>query len=336
MKKIKNIFELIPGILFLFIIGLISKNIGNHIPYISYLIIAIGLGIIFANLFDIPTYIEKGIKKTHKLWLETGIVILGARIIFVDLLKIGSNLLWMIIGFIIFGLVSVESFSHIFKVDDKLGSCLASGTSVCGVSAVIATGGAINATKDAIAYAIATVLTFDVITVFLYPILGEIFSIPAQVYGPWAGISMFSTGTTVAAGFAHSDTAGQLATICKMGRNVFIGGWALLYSLYYIRKGLGAQKVTNKTKYLWSQFPKAVIGFIIIMVMANIGLLTNNEIGYMKNAYNWLFMMAFVGMGYTLDINKMKNTGIKPFLIVSIAFILISISSLIMSFTLFA
>jgi len=332
----KERIQLIPGIIFLFIIGLISKYAGNFIPYISYLIIAIALGIISANLFSLPELIENGIVKTHKLWLKTGIVILGARVILKDLMEVGPTLLLMIIAFILISMLIVEFLASKFSLNKKLGSCLASGTSVCGVSAVIATGGAIQAKKNHIAYGIATVLLFDVITVFSYPIIGQIFSIPAEVFGPWAGISMFSTGTTVAAGFAHSAEAGQIATMAKMGRNVFIGIWALIYSLYYVKKGLNKSMVKNKGKYLWKKFPKIIIGFVIMLIIANLGFLSSGQIDSMKNAYNWLFMMAFVGLGYTINFEKLKHTGFKPFITVLISFVIISVLCLISSYILFA
>ncbi|MFW5787427.1 MAG: YeiH family protein [Halanaerobiales bacterium] len=332
----KKTSRLIPGILFLFFIGIISKYIGGYIPHISYLIIAIALGIVSANFFNLPAMIEDGIVNTHKLWLKTGIVILGARVILKDLIEVGPTLLMMIMVFIFFSLICVEFLSSKFGLENRLGSCLASGTSVCGVSAVIATGGAIQAKKNHIAYGIATVLLFDIITVFSYPLIGQVFAIPAEVFGPWAGISMFSTGTTVAAGFAHSAQAGQLATMAKMGRNVFIGIWALIYSLYYVKKGLNDTMVENKAAYLWEKFPKIIIGFAAMLIIANSGILDESQIASMKNAYNWLFMMAFVGLGYTIDFDKLKKTGIKPFLTVLISFVLISIICLVSSYMLFA
>ncbi len=335
MNNKSSVWEYIPGILFLFVTGIIAKYLGNLIPHVSYLIIAIGLGIASAHLLKLPAIIEKGIYETHKIWLETGIVVLGARVLLKDLINMGPVLLLLILGFIILSLICVEFISKKFELDPKLGSCLAAGASVCGVSAAIATGGAIEAKKSHIAYAIATILIFDVITVFLYPLLGKLFLIPANVYGSWAGISMFSTGTTVAAGFAHSDAAGQLATIGKMGRNVFIGIWALLYSIYYVNKGLTRESVNNKIKYLWDKFPKVIIGFVFMLIISNTGLLSSEQIGSMKNAYNWLFMLAFVGLGYTINLKELKKSGLKPFLAVLITFIIVSSTCLFFSYLLF-
>jgi len=338
IKLRDNIIEIIkylPGIIFLLVTGLVSKYIGGLVPYVSYLIIAIAFGIFSSNVLKLPSFVEKGIQETHKLWLNTGIVILGSRILLVDLLKIGPRLLLMVVGFVLFGLICVEFLSSRFKLDPKLGSCLAAGTSVCGVSAVIASGGAVNAKEKYIAYAIATILAFDIITVFSYPAIGQIFAIPDLVYGPWAGISMFSTGTTVAAGFANSDTAGQIATICKMARNVFIGIWALAYSVYYTRKGLSNTLAVSKTKYLWNKFPKYIFGFLILMILTNTGFITDNQLDSLKNAYNWLFMLAFVGLGYSIDLQDIRKIGFKPFLVVLISFLIISFTSLGVSYWLF-
>ncbi len=335
LKIIKEGTLLLPGILFLFVVGLISKYIGGIIPHVSYLIIAIFLGLISSNLMTLPRIIDRGIKSTHKIWLETGIVILGSRILLRDLIDIGPLLLSLILGFLIFSLLCVEFVSSRFGLEPRLGSCLASGTSVCGVSAIIATGGGINARERDMCYAIATILIFDVLTVFSYPVFAQIFSIPAQVYGVWTGISMFSTGTVVAAGFALCEEAGQLATLAKMARNSFIGIWALSYTIYYVNKGLSGARVNNKGKYLWDKFPKFVIGFLVVMVVANLGLLSEENLDSMRNMYNWLFMMAFVGLGYDMDFAELKKSGIKPFVVVLIAFMIISISVLTVSYLVF-
>lgn len=332
--KIQEILSLIPGVAFLFIVGLVAKYIGAQIPHISFLIIAIAIGIIISNTIGLPPFIEKGIE-THKLWLQIGIVVLGSQVIIADLLGVGSFLLLMILGYLVFGLLFTEFISSRFGLESRLGSSLASGVSICGVSAIIATSEGIKTRSKDIAYAIATILAFDVVTVFLYPTIGNLFSIPGEVFGPWTGISMLSTGTVVAAGFAHSEVAGQLATIVKMARNSFIGLVALLYTLYYVRKGASTY-VHNKAKYLWDKFPKFVIGFLFIMIVANLGLLDKGQMTSMKNAYSWLFMLAFVGMGYDIDVKEIKKTGFKPLLVVFIVFIIISISSLVLSYLFFA
>lgn len=323
----EDVLRLVPGTIFLFSVGLLSWFVGSKIPYINYLLICIGIGMLIANTSGLPDLLEEGIYKTHKIWLETGIVVLGARVLISDFIRVGPVLLGLVVLFLLISLVLTQYLASKFGLDRKFGSILASGVSVCGVSAVIATGGGIGAKKKHIAYAIASVLIFDVFAVFLLPTIGTIFSIPADVFGPWAGVTSLSTGTTVAIGFIHSDQAGQLTTMTKMARNVFIGVWALFFSLYYARRGM-AQEIQNKANYLWDKFPKFVIGFLFAMAMANLGILSETQISYMKNVYSWLFMMAFVGLGYDIDFRDMAQTGIKPLLVVLIVFSTISLLSI--------
>jgi len=326
--------QLIPGVAFLFLVGLFSWFIGSQIPYISYLLICIGVGMLISNTTGLPNIIETGIYDTHKVWLEAGIVVLGARILFSDLLTAGPILLGLVVLFLLTSLLLTQYLASKFGLDQKFGSILASGVSVCGVSAVIATGGGIEAKKKHIAYAIAAVLVFDVTTVFLWPAIGAAFGIPADIFGPWAGLTSPSTGTTIAIGFIHSDQAGQLTTMTKMARNVFIGVWALLFTLYYAKRGM-AEEIQNKAGYLWDKFPKFVLGFLFTMALANIGLLSESQVGFMKNAYSWLFMMAFVGLGYDIDFREMKKTGFKPLLVVLIVFSTISLLSIGLLYSIF-
>lgn len=317
----KTKINYIPGILFLFTVGLFAKWLGEKVPYVNYLIFAIALGLVISNLTDLSKKIEVGINNTYKIWLETGIVILGGRIIASRIFEIGPKLLVTVGFFLVSSILFTEFLANRFNLKQKLGSLLAVGTSLCGVSAIIATTGGIKAKERDLAYAIGTILLFDAITVFSYPFIGKIFSIPYKVYGVWTGISMFSTGTAVAAGFAFAETAGKYATITKMTRNIFIGIIALLYSIYYLRNKKSVKKsLDNKFKYVWKKFPKFIFGFLLAMALASIGYFTKEQITNLKNTYHWLFLMAFVGMGYNMKFEELKKTGLKPIFIVTIAF----------------
>jgi uncharacterized membrane protein YadS len=124
-KKIANKFrffiieviKILLGISFLLIVGLIAKYIGSFIPHVSYLVIAIGLGLLISNYLKLPEFIDKGINKTHKLLLETGIVVLGAGVLFVNLIEVGPKLLVTMIFTVVFSLTLVEFISSRFSLE---------------------------------------------------------------------------------------------------------------------------------------------------------------------------------------------------------------------------
>ncbi|WP_082146808.1 putative sulfate exporter family transporter [Halostagnicola sp. A56] len=230
---------------------------------------------------------------------EEHIVLMGVSLTLDQIIDRGVFVIISVISFSILTILSIELLSRLlFDFESKFATLLAAGASICGVSAVVAVAGSIKAKEEHIAYAAATVLLFDSITLIFYPIIGQILNLPAQVFGMWAGVSMFSTGPAVAAGFTHSDTAGQWATLTKLTRNSLIGLITVIYTIYYARKQMLTEgKSANRIQWreLWQRFPKFIIGFIALIFITSIGFLSPREIHSIENAYEWLFLLAFVG-----------------------------------------
>jgi len=164
-------------------------------------------------------------------------------------------------------------------------------------------------------------LPFDAATLALYPALGSALAIPGRVFGVWAGLSMFSTGPVVAAGFAHSDLAGQWATVTKLARNALIGLVVLAYAAYYARRGADT---STDLATLWEEFPKFVLGFLVLAVAASAGLLSAGQVTTLENTYNWLFLIAFVGLGTELQRSVFADAGLRPIAVVFLTWFVIA------------
>lgn len=316
------------GILFA---GAIAARLGaSQLPGVDELLLAILVGVTLTNTVGIPDRCGRGVQ-THKVWLGAGIVLMGASLTPGTILRSGVVLVLIIVGMACFTLLFVETLSRFpFDVTDRLASLLAAGASICGVSAVVAVGGSIDAREEQLAYAAATVLLFDAVTLVVYPVLGEVFDISARIFGIWAGVSMFSTGPVVAVGFAHSDVAGQWATVTKLTRNALIGVVAVGYAIYYTRQRLDAGAREIRARELWDRFPKFVAGFVLLAFVGAAGLLSSQHLQSIENAYGWLFLLAFVGLGTELELQKLKCAGIRPVLVVFVAFVTTSVTSLLL------
>lgn len=316
--------SLAPGLGVLLAIGLLARGITELIPFESHLIIVIGLGVLVANTIGIPEWAEDGVQ-THSLWLETGIILMGVTVVLQQVVDAGVQLL-LIVGFVICGtVITVEILAReIFNIPEKLGSLLSAGAGVCGVSAVAAVAGSIKPNQQHIAYAAATVLLFDAVSLVMYPAIGHLFGLSDFVFGIWAGATMLSTGPVTAAGFAYSKAAGEWAVLVKLTRNALIGIVAIGYALYYSGQGTADATFESKWWYLWTSFPKFIIGFAAIMLLRSAGVFSEFHISAISNTSNWLFLVAFAGLGLSIDIGELRESGVKPVLAVALSLLVVS------------
>jgi uncharacterized integral membrane protein (TIGR00698 family) len=321
--KVMTKARLLPGLLILGTIAIAASGLADALPYVNELVLAIATGAVVANTIGVPDWAIAGIK-LHKLLLETGIVLLGAQLTLEKVAAAGPIIILLSTVAVLFGLITVELLSRqLFDLPSRTSSLLAAGSSVCGVSAVVAVAGSIEAKEEEIAYAAATILIFDAITLVAFPAVGEVLGLSGKVFGIWAGLSMFSTGPVAAAGFAHSEVAGQWATITKLVRNSFIGLVAVAYSLNYAAKHTQSDYETN-IREIWSEFPKFLVGFLLIMLISNLGVVPSEQLATFDSVSDWLFLLAFAGLGFDIRVSEMRSSGTRPLLVVLLHLLLIS------------
>ena len=155
----------------------------------------------------------------------------------------------------------MTALGRAFKLKPKLTDLLAVGSSICGVSAIIAAQGAIDADDEDASYAIAAILSLGAISLFIFPLVGHALHLSDTSYGLWAGLGIDNTAEVTAAGALYSDAAAKVAVLAKTARNAMIGFVVLAYAIRWARKENTAG-VTNKAQFLWQKFPKFVLGFL--------------------------------------------------------------------------
>src|SRR5580693_187187 len=250
-----NAAALIPGILLLAVVGYAGKFIEQFIahygkahhlvlPNIEYVLWAIVIGLVIANTTGVPDIFRPGIA-TYEFWLKAGIVLLGARFILGDILRLGGISLILVFIELALALTFMTYLGRAFKLSPKLITLLAVGSSVCGVSAIIAAKGAIDADDEDSSLAIAAILALGAIALFTFPFIGHLLGMSNHAYGLWSGLAVDNTAEAVAAGALYSDAAGKIAVLAKTARNAMIGFVVLGYAIYWASKGQ-AQTVHNK------------------------------------------------------------------------------------------
>ena len=174
---------LLPGLAVLVGLGLLARELTGLLPVGSQLLVVIGLGVLVANTVGVPGWAEAGVG-TYDGWLKFGIVLMGATIGLEEVLAAGDRVLLVVGLTVVTTVLSVEALSRtVFDIPEKTGSLLAAGSGICGVSAITAVAGSIEPDDREIAYAAATVLLFDAVTLVAFPLVGDLLQLLLLVVG---------------------------------------------------------------------------------------------------------------------------------------------------------
>jgi uncharacterized integral membrane protein (TIGR00698 family) len=309
-----SLVSVLPGIALLFGLGLLGKLL-QHLPFlhVEYVLWAIILGLVVSNFIGIAAIFRPGIA-TYELWLKLGIVLVGARFLLQDVLHIGGLSLALVAVELILSLSVMTLLGRIFKLPPKLTSLLAIGSSICGVTAIMAAQGAIEPDEEDTSTAIAAILTLGAIALFTFPAIGHLLHMSQQGYGMWAGLAVDNTAESVVTGSLYGADAGRWAILAKTARSSFIGFVVLGYAIYWASQGKAAV-VENKALFLWQKFPKFILGFLAISVMATFGFFTKGQLGSISSASQWAFLPAFAGVGLRTNLKDLVGQGWRPLVV---------------------
>ena len=331
--------RLIPGVALLFALGYAGKlteqlingyGKAHHValPNIEYVLWAIVFGLIVANTVGVAQVFKPGVA-TYDFWLKAGIVLLGARFLLGDVLKLGGVSLVLVFIELAVAIAIMTVLGRVFRLKPKLTSLLAIGSSICGVSAIIASKGAIDADDDDATFAIAAILALGAFGLFAYPLLGHLLHMSDHAFGLWAGLAVDNTAEAAAAGAIYSDAAGKIAVLTKSTRNAMIGFVVLGYAIYWAGRGK-AHEVTNKAAFLWQKFPKFVLGFLVVSLLATLGIFAKPQIASLGNLSRWAFLLTFAGVGLKTDFREIRRQGMRPFVVGALAELTITVVTLFM------
>ncbi len=370
---------LLPGIALLAVVGYAGKFVertlntwtkAHHItfPNIEYVLWAILFGILIANTVGVARIFRPGVA-TYEFWLKAGIILLGARFVLGDVLKLGGISLILVLIAITLSIAFMTWLGRRFRLSPALTTLLAVGSSICGVSAIIATQGAIDADEEDSSTAIAAILALGAISLFVFPVIGHALHMSDHAYGLWAGLAVDNTAEATAAGALYSDAAGKYAVLAKTCRNALIGFVVLAYAIQWSRRTLADKGVIlseaknprislqaptrsleastsklaietagDKLRFLWKKFPKFVLGFLFISLLATLGASSNPaiaQLGFTKpqllalgNLSRWAFLLTFAGVGLRTNLRDLFKQGSRPFIVSALGEIAIAIITL--------
>ena len=373
--KIKDLSKLIPGTFLAFLIWYLSEFICDFVGKtvmgfksspISTIMVTIIIGLLIRNLIGLHPSLVPGTSFCLKKLLRLGIILMGIRLSFFDVLKIGVVGIPIITLCITTGLFVTTYATRLLKLPSRLGTLIAVGTGICGASAIVTAAPTIGATDEEVTYAVTNITVFGILAMFLYPYAAEtIFAGNHILAGLFLGTSIHETAQVAGSAImfdqymlskssvalasvlgTKNPLGSDVALVTKLTRNVFMALVIPLMALCYASKN---SRTGGKVSFSKDYFPLFILGFIFMAIFRTIGemtVLSSSKLAFhLVPAVQWksfvaetakvggiLLATAMAGVGLGTSFKNFKNLGIRPFLVGLFASLTVGIVSVIAAF----
>ena len=309
----------------LFLLAVTAYTLANHVTVratgFGYAFWALLLGLLLANTSGTPSWLKPALR--GELYIKIGLVLLGAEILFGNILNLGLPGLfvaWVVTPTVIFFMYQFGI--RILKMTNRsLVIVIAAATSVCGVSAAIAVAAAARAKKDELTLAVGMSLIFTVLMMVIMPALVRLSGMDLIVGAAWIGGTVDATGAVVAAGAVLGTQAEQIAAVVKMIQNTLIGVVAFLVAVYWVTSVERSENRKPEAIEIWRRFPKFIIGFVAASLLFSFVLTPSlgasrvaDILDATSDVRGWFFCLAFLSIGLSSsfrDLSKQTSGG-KP------------------------
>lgn len=312
-RPIRSFIIMFPVVYIISVIAMIlTGNKQVEALNLEAVIFSLTLGLLAGNLFKWPKWFREAL--STELFVKIGLVLLGTGVIFGDVLKAGSyGLLQALIV-----VLSVWYFAFWIcgklKVDKEMSLMISSAVSICGVSAAIATAGAIKGENKKLSYVISLVLITAIPMMICMPYIAKWIGLSQEVTGAWLGGTIDTTGAVVASGTLVGEEALKISTIVKFSQNVLLGIAAFAISVYWTLTNNKEKLEENENpglKVIWQRFPKFVLGFVAASILFSFFISpeqVSNVKASLKNVQTLWFVLAFTSIGLETNFRELLGS----------------------------
>ena len=285
---------------------------------ISALTLAIVLGLVAGNLLPRAALDASadGLNLARQRLLRAGIVLYGLRLTFQDIGHVG------LAGVAIDATVLCSTFAlacvlgtRVFGLDRRTAILIGAGSSICGAAAVMATEPVVRGRPEQVAVAVATVVGFGSVAIFLYPALYHVLAalrpLSATAYGLWTGSTIHEVAQVVAAGQAVSEQSADIAVIAKMVRVMMLAPFLVILSVWFARSG-SADAGVAKTARPPITIPWFALGFVALAGLRSLDVLPASTVAAANSVDMAVLAVAMAALGLTTRLSAIKAAGLAP------------------------
>lgn len=315
----------ISGLLITFLMSLASIQIA-HIDIvqkyqISSLVICIVLGMMIGNFLPkyMPASAEPGIKFSQQKLLRLGIILYGFFITFQQIIDVGltglaTDLVIIAVTFIGGTYIGMKFLG----LDRETSMLTASGSAICGAAAILAVEPVVKAKPHQTAVAVATVVIFGTLSMFLYPVISHAFHISADTMGIYTGATIHEVAQVVAAGNAISQDVGTTSVIVKLTRVMMLAPFLICLSIYLNKQKSTTEGASEEKAKI--TIPWFAVAFVVAAGINSLDVIPQSIVHNLTELSVFLLTMAMGALGIETNFSKIKGVGIKPIILAVILF----------------
>lgn len=248
-----------------------------------------------------PNQLAQGAEIAGNLLLKAGIILLGVRFSVTEVGGLGADALAVVLPALVIGVAAVLIFARLLSLGGRLPWLLAAGTAICGISAIVACAPLLDADEREVATSVSTVTIYGTVAMFVFPLVAAALGLSDRSFGLWAGSAINDTSQVVAASFSVSTSAGAVAVVAKLARNIFIVPLMLALSA---RRGRGGRMAED--------FPWFVVGFVALAALTSLLSLPAGVDTATSSASRLCIYAALVGIGVRAASLQLDRSLIRP------------------------
>ena len=346
----------LPGLVVCVAVAAIARVVGSSLELGLETAVALAMGLAIGSIARLRAALLGGAAPAARFALRVGITLLGARLTLGQLIETGGASVLAIIVVVTSGLLLGTVAARRLGVRAPLSALVTVGMAICGNSAILALAPIVRAPHRETAYAVSTITLFGLIGVLLLPVLGTALGLSDTVVGTWAGLAVNDTAQVVATGYAVSPSAGDVATVVKLTRNlailpVLLGAtWLAVRSAAAEREGDRAHAgtvraasddvtgaATSPLRLVARAVPWFVVGFVVFAALRSVGLLdgvlpTGGTVADLcSTAAGVLILVALAGVGISTDVRAMVGVGGAPLVLGAVMWVVIGALALVLA-----
>lgn len=296
---------------------------------ISAILLTILLGLMVRNTIGLPEVYDPGLRLCVTRLLRLGVALLGVRLSLVQAGATGLIALPMVLVTIAAALLLVGGLNRLLGLPRRLGSLIAVGTSICGITAIVAIAPVIGADDDETSYAVATIAVFGMVALFAYPFLAHLVFGNAYYAGLFLGTAIHDTSQVAGAALTYQQqfnapAALDTAVVTKLVRNLCMVGVIPLMGMLYRRRPQAGSEIGSQRMRFTEMVPIFILGFLAMTAIRTIGDVGPRPFGFLEpstweqaiglfqQAAELALLLAMAGVGLGTSLRRLRLLGLRP------------------------